>query len=345
MHIAVPSPLRPILAAGTAAAAFVAAAPVDGQSRSVRLEFVRSIGAEASPQHLVFGDISGVAVTAAGEIVVFDRLNLRMSAFTRDGAFLHAAGRDGKGPQEFGSPSWPVIENSTIYIPDAGNGRLSRWQLRAGQLIHQGQTAYTYASSSRLCSMAGHMYLLQYHDNGLIQRINLTTNHVVPFGAALYTAPGLNPAFISGVIGCDQRAGAVYVASNMSVLRRYDAGTGRLMWQVAIPGVIAPRIEVGRHGLPQYSRRPAGEKSLSLVSVIAAPNGLLLVQGGDSPVGAAPGAGHTAITNIRTIIFDAASGQFIETRTDLPRLDYAYGNFAYGWPADPFPQVRIYRWR
>jgi hypothetical protein len=237
-----------------------------------------------------------------------------------------------------------VFANGTLYVPDARNGRVSQWRLQNGRIAYRGQSPLSYGTANRLCSIGNYIYYLYFTEGSLIQRITVPSNHVSSFGAALFTAPGLNPVFIPGVIACDPLTKSVYVASQVSVLRRYDADTGRLVWETAIPGVEPPRIEVVRSGLPRYTN-PPGKSPLYVTSVVAAPRGQLIVQAGDPPIGAAPGFGSTVVENIRSIIVDAQTGRHIQTRTDLPRIDLASGDWAYGWPANPFPQVKIYRWR
>jgi hypothetical protein len=324
----------------------VRACPAEAQVRRLGVVPEAVIGVLTGPSELVFGDISGIAAdSTAGVIFVFDRLSHRLSAFTTTGRFVAAAGRTGSGPAEFRSPILPVLHESLIYMPDAMNGRITQWRLSNGDLQHMGQTRPVIPIVPAFCAIADRIYFLRYHDRGLIQALRLDGQTVASFGAPFHTAPGLNPAFLSGRIACDQRLNAIYVASGMSILRRYDASTGALRWETTIPGVVPPRVEVDtRAGLPRFSR-PRGQTSQYLVSIVSAPGGLLLVQLADPPRSAVPGYSGTDIIEVTTLVFDAGTGRLIESRHDLPRLDYSVGSRAYSWPAVPFPQVRIYRWR
>lgn len=326
----------------------VCASALAAQATDVRLEQTTVIGVEHGDSDLEFGDIGGVGVDPdRGTIFVFDRLRLRLTAFGPSGDLMDAVGRNGSGPREFLSGSWPVVHGSTVYLSDFMNGRISVWELRDDSLVHVDVHRLD-VISEQICGTDTHLYLLRYANGGTVQRVDPSTWAVAPFGRPLVELAGLNPEFLSGLIGCDREEGSVYVSSIISGVRKYDGRTGTLLWEQPIPGVVPPRVEVDvSTGLPRY-RREEGQPWMTQVSLVPVGRGRLWLQLAETPRTAAamrPGYSGTDIVDVHTFVFDASTGEMIERRTDLPRVDYAAGGQVYSRAADPFPLVRVYDWR
>lgn len=124
----------------------------------------------------------------------------------------------------------------------------------------------------------------------------------------------------------------------LSRVRRYDGATGELVWESDIPGLEPPRVEVGGPGIPQY-RRSSGEPWMRIVSVVPARPGELWLQLAEQPQSMRVGYySGTDILDVETVIYHTATGEVLERRDDLPRVDFASEGRLYALRAEPSPR-------
>lgn len=99
-----------------------------------RIEEVLRIGSsEADPEFTAmdpeyqFGQISGIAVSAGGEIFVLDQQAQQVRVFDGQGEFLRSMGQPGGGPGELGQGAGPVLmaAGDTVVVPDMANQRVT----------------------------------------------------------------------------------------------------------------------------------------------------------------------------------------------------------------------------
>jgi hypothetical protein len=341
-RIALTAPgLRGIWTAAVALA--ICSAPLASQS-SVQVEEIGSIGVASSPDEEVFGDIASLAVDPErGTLFLFDRLSFRLSAFSRSGRFQAAVGRHGSGPREFRSPARLTFHEGLVYATDALNGRISAWELSGDSLRLVDLSRTLFPLEGDLCNAGGTLVHARFNEGGLFQKLEWDGSVRGSFGTSLISVPGLNPRALSIRMACDQRSGSVFVSA-LGILRKYDVGTETLRWEVRIPGIVPPEVTADpRTGLPRFSR-PRGADVQGLVSVIVAPGDRVLVQYSvNPPTGMFFSNSH--ITDVETVVFAANDGRVLERRSDLPRLDATHGDRVFSMMDDPFPIVRIYRWR
>lgn len=76
-----------------------------------------------------FGEITDVAWTDLGHVVVLDRIQGQVSAFTASGAHLWTTGTVGEGPGELSNQSTDVshLPGGRVLVTDPGNLRASVW--------------------------------------------------------------------------------------------------------------------------------------------------------------------------------------------------------------------------
>jgi hypothetical protein len=110
--------------------------PASGAAAKFVLEPLWTIRGGESPEQ-DFSDITAVAVGPAGELLVLDGKECRVSVLDAKGKILSAFGRKGQGPGEMSMPSgvaWtPAGE---IMVEDSGNRRLSFFS-RDGKFLRQ----------------------------------------------------------------------------------------------------------------------------------------------------------------------------------------------------------------
>lgn len=318
-------------------------ASLSGQS-PIQVEEIGSIGAESSPAEEVFGDIISMAVDPeSGAIFLYDRLSHRLSAFSASGRFIAAVGRSGGGPRDFGSPAQLAFHNGRVHTTDALNGRMSAWELSGDSLRLVEQSRTPFPVEGGVCNAGGTLIHARFAEGGLLQKLNWDGSFRGAFGAPLVPDPEVNQRFIRVWIACDARTGSAY-AGGRGILRRYDVQSETLRWEVEVPGIVPPELFVDpRTGLPR-STRPAGAEVQTMTGVVVAPGDRVLVQYAvNPPVGMFFSNSH--LTEVETVVFSSTDGRVLELRSDLPRLDAAHGDRVFSMTDDPYPVVRIYRWR
>jgi len=73
---------------------------------------------------------NAITISAKGEFFVTDMGQRRVLRFDRNGQFVEAIGRSGRGPDEFEGPSWlSSVDDSTLAIVDILKRRLVLWDL------------------------------------------------------------------------------------------------------------------------------------------------------------------------------------------------------------------------
>ena len=94
-----------------------------------RLEETLRIGETEGDAHYVFGLISSVAIDSRGSIFVLDAQAQHVRAFDSVGTYIRTMGGPGAGPGELGPQAVEVFvgERDTLYVPDIGNRRITRY--------------------------------------------------------------------------------------------------------------------------------------------------------------------------------------------------------------------------
>lgn len=79
------------------------------------------------PEGLSFGPCSGVAVTAAGNLLVFNRGEHALLEFDADGTFIKTWGGEGTGPGQFNVPHSIVVDpDGLLHVADTLNWRVQK---------------------------------------------------------------------------------------------------------------------------------------------------------------------------------------------------------------------------
>ncbi len=87
------------------------------------------IGAADGDPEYQFGQIAGLGITSAGEILVLDGQAAHLKVFSPSGEHVRTIGRPGSGPGEFGAGAAGVlvVQGDTVLVPDMGNQRVNRF--------------------------------------------------------------------------------------------------------------------------------------------------------------------------------------------------------------------------
>jgi hypothetical protein len=102
------------------------------------------IGVLDGAEEYMFGNVTLIAVTSDGTIVVFDSHGPEIRRYSRDGVYLGLVGRAGAGPGEYRHPvAMQIGPGDRLYVWDPANTRISvyspdgvferSWQVPSGQ--------------------------------------------------------------------------------------------------------------------------------------------------------------------------------------------------------------------
>jgi len=101
-------------------------APLPGMPTKLILTEDLRIGAESGDENYMFSSLNSVQVDEEGDIIVFDRKEVCIKVFDKNGKFLRKFGKKGQGPGEIQSPyKIHLAGGKDITIMDRGNNRFS----------------------------------------------------------------------------------------------------------------------------------------------------------------------------------------------------------------------------
>lgn len=301
-----------------------------------------SLGVEVGDPNEEFGNIEDVAVGGVGgALFLLDRMNHRLMAFTRNGQFITQTGRSGRGPGEFGYAGAVGLSNRQIYVLDRRNLRITTYRLEQDSLVLKAESRVPFQAHD-MCVLDGRVFLLGYHQGRLLHQLDLNTGEVAASFGRPFAGddPGMAALTAFGLVLCDEESQSLYVTANsIPIVRRYNR-SGQLVWESAVEKVSSV-ITRTRHGV-RYGPPADGSASEVTISLVAAPGGRLLLQFGKVVQGIAT---LQEIVEVTSVFYDKRTGKPLERSSRLPRLDATDGAFAYSHGSDPFPQLRMYRWR
>lgn len=173
-----------------------------------------------------FGNPSGVAVDAAGNVYVSDTSNSRMQKFDGNGNYLTQWGSYGTGDGQFMWQYGVAVDGAgNVYVADTGNNRIQKFDSSGNYLTQwgsygKGEGQLDYPSAVAV-DAAGNVYVADTN-NARIQKFDSTGHYIAKWGAFSYrkNMPDLN--FPRGV--AVDGAGNNYVADTRNYrIQRFDA--------------------------------------------------------------------------------------------------------------------------
>lgn len=301
-----------------------------------------SLGVLDGDDRFEFGNVEDIAVSDDGRYVfVLDRLKFRLTAFSRSGAFIGSAGRDGGGPGEFRYPSAVIADDSVVMVFDAALGRMSTWVVHGNSLTLKEEASSTVFLETRdACALGDSIVLLRVREGRILQQVAWDGAVLRSFGAPFSRDPHpmMAAATTLGYVACDRRNGSVYVAaSDVPVVRRYR-NTGELLWEATVPGIHSPVIKAAGAGI-RFSVPEGRQYWQHVQSLVLLGDSMVVVQFRDTGPKQPPDITHV------TVVMSADDGSVLWQGTDLPKLGLAHGNRVYSSPSDPFPQLKLFEWR
>ena len=95
------------------------------------------IGIESGDENYMFSQLNSIQVNDVEKIIVYDRLEVSIKVFDKNGKFIRKFGQKGQGPEEIQSPTRITLtEDNMITIMDLGNNRFSYYSIE-GECIKE----------------------------------------------------------------------------------------------------------------------------------------------------------------------------------------------------------------
>ncbi len=115
------------------------------------------IGGKNRDEKYMFSSLNSVHADEEGDIIVFDRKEMCIKVYNRDGKFLRKFGTKGQGPGEIQSPyRFHLVRGKDITIMDRGNNRFSYYS-KNGRCLKEISTG-KYRPFQALADSRGYVY-------------------------------------------------------------------------------------------------------------------------------------------------------------------------------------------
>lgn len=230
-------------------------AMASGQIRGVG-QVIARVGAIEGRDEQVFGHVSGALVTAAGEIVVMDDQARQLRLFDARGEFLHAIGREGEGPEDFGAGSLALAmaQDGRVLVADSRNLRVTTVQVENKRLRIDGSARLPFPPLD-VCALGARIFVLTTMGENLVREVNSKGEIVREFASrerpAGKLAAQLGDAdhFLNhGRLDCDTATGSVVLAHTFHPVVRAFSEDGSERWRIELPDYRQQQFRRSRDG-------------------------------------------------------------------------------------------------
>lgn len=245
-------------------------------SSEVQVTLLRSIGVEGDNVREEFGNVQALSVDDGRAVLfVLDRINGRLSVFSREGRFITATGRKGGGPGEFWWASSLAARGTSVRVYDSGHSRVSSYLFRGDSLGLTGDFLVPFQGSD-MCQLNNEIFVLGYNRGRLVHRIGPDGKVAASFARPFRQDDALIAQWAAdGRMVCDNPSKSLFVTSLVTpTVRRYGP-SGQLLWEAAVPGGFVPTV-ITRRGHSVTFSRPKGKVHNVIVSLTVIPGGRLL---------------------------------------------------------------------
>jgi hypothetical protein len=288
---------------------------------------------------LTFGEITDLAVDAAGRIYVLDHHAREVRVFSPDGEPRQIVGRRGGGPGEFQEPSSvTVTADGLLIVTDRAHRRLTLYEISDSLVYHSDSRVDL--SAREACRLGNDIFFLGFLNDALIHQFAVSRDavrHVRSFGSPFSEEPMQRR--YGEHIGCIEGAGLVVIATgNLPQVHAYSVATGNLAWKTELvnySGIAITRLPEGglMYGYPE------GQAWFHWITgVFATDGGTIGVQVGT--VYQADDSNEAREFSIRLL---SPSGNEIGTQPAPFQIHWTSEDRRYGKRALLFPQVVVAR--
>ena len=307
------------------------------------------IGRSAGLMDEVFGRIVDVEVASDGSIFILDAYSLSVRWFGPDGKFRGSAGEGGLEPGQFTQPAALSVDSrNRLHVLDAGNRRISTFQIAPEGLTHTGDRAFR--GGIDLCSLGERLFVLagsDLSDEHLLHEIDDGGKIVKSFGSfekvrktlrdqlgALWH--GVRGFYNRGKIACHSDPELiVLVHEPLPLVRAFSPG-GERQWRTIL-------LDYHRY---QWMMGPSGGEPMIVPDMSTGT--------GHRATGVATTSDGKVIITLREGTVGGSAGTFQSRVLDLDdgieslraparmTIVSVRGGKIYGFVLEPFPQVFVF---
>lgn len=295
-----------------------------------------------------FGIVRTIEVDAAGNVYVLGEQTADIRVFDRYGSYITSYSRRGQGPQELlGIRGSDLDSKGVLHVADAGNARISTFELNGDSLAFTGVTRLTFRPED-VCAMAARRFVLhQPRSLGVPTISEIDENGSVLRSFASPEEPqdseqrremrGSHHMLNWSFIACDEATRTILKFNQFVPVVRAFSIDGAALWETTLEGYVPWQFTRNRRGqCCRYRPDPHDGLSHSGRSVVTDRDGNALL--GLQIEG--PGSGE----NLRheLLVLNASSGQVIERHRVFGIVGAVGNGLIFTHAEAPFPQVRIF---
>ncbi len=280
-----------------------------------------------------FGSVESIALLDNSEVVVADGMNNRLLLFS-GGSEVDSFGRRGEGPAEFAMLRVVARgQADTIVALDVSRAKLVVLQAR-GTSLSQLSSAILSFPAEHLCMLGPRLFVLGFHDSSLVHEISLAGEVLNSFGSPEGADPIEMAISSTGRLACSPDNDRIALVSKMFGIIRIFEATGELIRRDSVPDFSRTIYNIGPGGMRPELPDIGYAHTVDAVHWFG---GDLLVQLSRGP----RQDGHTRESRWLSDTDGWRAGP-----ADWPRiLGYTTTGLVYASVDDPYPVIRIYRWR
>ena len=296
----------------------------------------------------VFGRVRTIEVDRAGNVYILDGQTSDIHVFNRNGGHITSYRHSGRGPRELlGIRGSDLDSEGILYVADAGNGRVSTFELDGDSLAFRTVTTLRFRPED-VCVLAGRRYVLHQPgppseptiseidgDGGVIRRF---ASPEEPQGARQRRELGETPHMLNwGYIACDEATRTI-VKFNwlVPIVRAFDP-EGEVRWQATLDDYVPWQLWPNRRGLCcRYRPDPDEGFSHSGRSVVTDRDGHVLLGLQIEGPRSAENRRH------ELLVLDVLSGRVIARHPTSGAAGAVRNGLIFTHAEDPFPHVRVF---
>jgi hypothetical protein len=298
----------------------------------------------------VFGRIRKVSVNRAGDFFVLDDRAFALKWFNNKGQLLGKAGRQGRGPGEFQTPTALFVDaQNRIHVYDRRNSRISVFSAGATGLVHESDLRIDQTVED-LCVLNGEYYLQMPSDSVAIRRVSRDGRLLSGIGqrvdvseliaSRLSAAPELVRSFTatynSAIMHCDASTQRIILLYRHLPLIRAFHSSGAAIWETRLKDYHQMR-HVPVPGTTAYQQAPdPRSKTVTMANSVTLISPTLLavtlVDGG-----LLRGASYTR--HVRVLSME--NGRELARSPTTFILGGQHGKILYTHSNDPFPRIAL----
>ncbi|MDE2805066.1 MAG: 6-bladed beta-propeller [Gemmatimonadota bacterium] len=299
----------------------------------------------------VFARVRTIEVDGAGNVYVLDGQTSDIHVFNRNGSHVTSYRHSGKGPRELlGIRGSDLDSEGILHVADAGNGRISTFELDGDSLAFKTVTTLRFRPED-VCVLGGRRYVLHQPGpsseptiseiDGDGQVIRRFASPEEPQGARQRRELGRAPHMLNwGYVACDEATRTIVKFNWLVPIVRAFGPEGEVRWQTTLDDYVPWQLWPNRRGqCCRYRPNPDEGFSHSGRAVVTDRNGHVLLGLQIEGPRSAENRRH------ELLVLDISSGRVIDRYRTSGAVGAVGNGLIFTYAEDPFPQLRVFATR